>query len=318
VRRHAARADVRAAGGPRCRHGHLSVFRRHPPGGGAVAASRAWRLPNPVLPANRGLISGANRGLAPHTRRPPSPRGAQRAWSPVLRGWGRRSAGRLPGRLARYSSSIPRQARRSSIPTPSHSFAPSGPAACALPPTVFWNGRSHVPSSVVPATSRRLMKPPSTRPEFGLNGSDPKSGSPPEVTSNVSVAADPAPTGLLGSPLRRRAGGRAPPPSYGSARRARPRHPPARRRRVVRSGRAPFTQFTAQSANFVFTRARVVGQFESRRSLRASKRDSPRQDLRAAWGSTIDRWPPALFVISTRRGFAASATGILSVSTPWS
>jgi hypothetical protein len=47
-------------------------------------------------------------------------------------------------------------------------------------------------------------------------------------------------------------------------------------------------------------------------------RVSPRQDVRAAWPSTIDRWPPALFVISTRRGFAASATGILSVSTPWS
>jgi hypothetical protein len=47
-------------------------------------------------------------------------------------------------------------------------------------------------------------------------------------------------------------------------------------------------------------------------------RVSPRQDVRAAWPSTIARWPPALFVISTRRGFAASATGILSVSTPWS
>jgi hypothetical protein len=45
---------------------------------------------------------------------------------------------------------------------------------------------------------------------------------------------------------------------------------------------------------------------------------SPGQDVRAAWPSTTARWPPALFVISTRRGFAASATGILSVSTPWS
>ena len=42
------------------------------------------------------------------------------------------------------------------------------------------------------------------------------------------------------------------------------------------------------------------------------------QDLGAAWPSTIDCWPPPLFVTCTRRGFAAWATGILSVSTPWS
>src|SRR5512133_3796393 len=56
---------------------------------------------------------------------------------------------------------------------------------------------SHVPISTGPATNRRVMKPPCTRSEFGLNGSEPKSGSPPEVTSNVSDAADPEPIGFL-------------------------------------------------------------------------------------------------------------------------
>src|SRR5215203_5929787 len=41
------------------------------------------------------------------------------------------------------------------------------------------------------------MNPPWMRSELGLNGSDPKSGSPPDVTSNVRDAADPAPVGFL-------------------------------------------------------------------------------------------------------------------------
>ena len=38
-------------------------------------------------------------------------------------------------------------------------------------------------------------------------------------------------------------------------------------------------------------------------------RDSARQDVRAAWPSTIDRWPPPLFVICTRKTYAEPAAG---------
>src|SRR5262245_13201760 len=85
------------------------------------------------------------------------------------------------------------------MPRPSHSLAPSGPEACAFPPTVFWNLRSQVPMGTPAAEMCSVTYPPRTRPEFSLNGSVSKSGSPSGsvTTSNQTSPADPAPIGSL-------------------------------------------------------------------------------------------------------------------------